>query len=177
MFGNVAFDPNDVAFYQLPEEMKGNKAIEEVNMTIRSEDHERGINNLLNILSCKCGFGQNHYKFENGNIQTATQVISENSDMYRTVNKNEIILEPILTELIRIIARLGRVIGINTDPDSKVAIEFDDSIIEDKASERQQDRSDMAAGVMTKVEYRAKWYGETEEEAKKHIVEDESVVE
>ena len=75
------------------------------------------------------------------------------------------------------IARLGRTIGINTNPESEIVIEFDDSIIEDKASERQQDRSDMAAGVMTKVEYRAKWYGETEEEAKKHIVEDESVVE
>lgn len=177
VFGHEAFDPNDVAFYQLPEEMKGNKAIEEVNMTIRSEDHERALNNLLNVLSCKCGFGQNHYKFENGNIQTATQVISENSDLYRSVNKHEIILNSVLDELIRIIARLGQVIGVHTDPDSEIAIEFDDSIIEDKASERQQDRSDMAAGVMSKAEYRAKWYGETKEEAKKHIVEDESVVE
>lgn len=178
IFGNAAFDPNDVTFYQLPEEMKNeNEAIKEVNMTIRSEDHERGINNALNMLSCKCGFGQNHYKFDSGNIQTATQVISENSDMYRSVNKHEIILESVLTELIRIIARLGMAIGVNTNPESEIVIEFDDSIIEDKASERQQDRSDMAAGVMTKVEYRAKWYGETEEEAKKHIVEDESVVE
>lgn len=179
LFGRVAFDPNDVAFYQLPEDTlkDGHEPIKEVNMEIRSEDHERGINNSLNILSCKCGFGQNHYKFDSGNIQTATQVISENSDMYRSMNKHEIILESVLTELIRIIARLGSMMGEGTDPDSEIVIEFDDSIIEDKSAERQQDRSDMAAGVMTKLDYRMKWYGETEEEAQKHIVQDESVIE
>lgn len=179
LFGRVAFDPNDVAFYQLPEDTlkDGHEPIKEVNMNIRSEDHERGINNSLNILSCKCGFGQNHYKFDSGNIQTATQVISENSDMYRSMNKHEIILESVLKELIRIIARLGQMTGVNADPDSEIVIEFDDSIIEDKSAERQQDRSDMAAGVMTKLDYRMKWYGETEEEAQKHIVQDESVIE
>lgn len=179
LYGRMAFDPNDVTFYQLSEEaMKdGNRPIYEVNMDIRSEDHERGINNSLNILSCKCGFGQNHYKFDSGNIQTATQVISENSDMYRSLNKHEIILEAVLKELIQIIARLGRIVGKDTDPDSDIAIEFDDSIIEDKAAERQQDRTDMAAGIMSKAEYRAKWYGETEEEAKKHVVPDEEVIE
>lgn len=170
--GEPAFDPNDAVFYQLPEDTlkDGGKPITEVDMQIRAEEHEKGINNALNMLSVKCGFGLNHYKFENGNIQTATQVISENSDMYRTINKHEIILRDVLEELIRIIARLGRVIGVGTDPETEIVVEFDDSIIEDKQSERQSDRQDVSMGAMGLAEYRAKWYGETEEEAARKIV-------
>lgn len=172
--GEPAFDPNDAVFYQLPEDTlkNGGKPIAEVDMKIRAEEHERGINNSLNMLSVKCGFGLNHYKFENGNIQTATQVISENSDMYRTINKHEIILRDVLEELIRIIARLGRVIGVGTDPETEIVVEFDDSIIEDKQAERQSDRQDVSMGALTLVEYRMRWYGETEEEARKHIVQE-----
>lgn len=179
MLGNEAFDPNDVVFYQLPEDAlkDGGKPITEINMDIRAEEHERAINNGLNLLSLKCGFGSEHYKFENGNIQTATQVISENSDMYRTKNKHEIILEKVLTELYRIIARLGGIIGAGTNPDSEIVINFDDSIIEDKQAERNEDRKDVAMGAMRLDEYRAKHYGETIEEAAKNLPEQNTVME
>lgn len=52
--------------------------------------------------------------------------------------------------------------------------EFSDSILTSEETERQQDRQDVNMGAMTLVEYRAKWYGETEEEAAKKII-DESV--
>ena len=174
ILGNPVFDPNDVVFYQLPEGylQEGGKPLETVDMELRADAHEKAINDNLNILSMKCGFGQNHYRFENGSIQTATQVISENSDMFRTINKHELILEPVLDELIRIIARLGGVLGVNTDPDTEIVVDFDDSIIEDKQAERQSDRQDVSMGAMTLVEYRAKWYGETEEEAAKNIVQE-----
>ena len=174
LLGNPVFDPNDVVFYQLPEGYlkDGGKPIESVDMDLRADAHEKAINDNLNILSMKCGFGQNHYRFENGSIQTATQVISENSDMFRTINKHELILEPVLNELIRIIARLGGVLGVNTDPNTEIVVDFDDSIIEDKQAERQSDRQDVSMGAMTLVEYRAKWYGETPEEAKKHVIQE-----
>lgn len=171
--GNPVFDPDDVVFYQLPDgALKDGKPLEEVNMTIRADEHEKAINDNLNMLSMKCGFGQNRYKFDNGGIQTATQVISENSDMYRSVNKHELILESVIDELIRIIARLGRVLKQPVNPDTAVVVDFDDSIIEDKVAERQSDRQDVSMGAMTLTEYRAKWYGETEQEAAKHVIDD-----
>lgn len=177
-WGNPVFDPNDVVFYQLPEGYlkDGGKPLETVDMNLRADEHEKAINDNLNMLSMKCGFGQNHYKFENGSIQTATQVISENSDMYRTINKHELILEPVLDELIRIIARLGQILGINTNPDTEIVINFDDSIIEDKQAERQSDRQDVSMGVMSHAEYRAKWYGETLEEAQSKLPEQNQVM-
>ena len=179
LWGNPVFDPSDVVFYQLPEGYlkEGGKPLETVDMNLRADEHEKAINDNLNMLSMKCGFGQNHYKFENGSVQTATQVISENSDMYRTINKHELILEPVLDELIRIIARLGQILGINTNPDTEIVINFDDSIIEDKQAERQSDRQDVGMGVMSHAEYRAKWYGEALEVAQSKLPEQNQVME
>ena len=44
-------------------------------------------------------------------------------------------------------------------------------MIVDAEEERNQDRSDVAMGVMRLEEYRAKWYGETLEEAAKNLPE------
>ena len=43
------------------------------------------------------------------------------------------------------------------------SFEWDDSIVVDSEKARQTDRADVAMGAMTLVEYRMKWYGETEE--------------
>ena len=172
--GNPTFDSNDTVFYQLPEDYMTNAKdpIKEVNMELRTEAHSKAINDDLNYLSFKCGFGTERYKFDGGNITTATQVISENSDLYRSIVKHELILSDVLKELIRIIIRLG--IAANTPGlklDTEITIAFDDSIIEDKKSERQDDRQDVSMGVMRLEEYRAKWYGETLEEAAKKLPE------
>lgn len=46
---------------------------------------------------------------------------------------------------------------------------FKDSILTDETEERNNDRSDVAMGVMSVLEYRMKWYNETEEQAKKNL--------
>jgi hypothetical protein len=47
----------------------------------------------------------------------------------------------------------------------EVAYAWDDSIIVDKDQERQVDLLDVQGGLMSKVEYRMKWFGETEDQA------------
>lgn len=176
--GNAVFDENDTIFYILPEDgLAPNESMHEVDMNLRVDEHSKAITDDLNLLSMKCGFGMNRYRFESGSIQTATQVVSENSDMFRTIQKHELKLGSVLEELFRIIARLGVVIGLPLDPEAEITINFDDSIIEDKEAERTSDRADVAMGAMPLYEYRAKWYGETEEEAKKMVVENTEVIE
>ena len=68
-------------------------------------------------------------------------------------------------------------LGEGTKEDAEITIDFDDSIIEDKTTERQQDRQDVSMGVMGLAEYRAKWYGETEEEAASRLPEQNVVME
>lgn len=168
--GNPTFDTTDTVFYRLPDDYlkdaNGNGPIKEVNMELRVDQHSKAIDDDLNYLSFKCGFGPRRYRFDGGNIQTATQVISENSDMYRTVQKHELILDDVIKELIRVIIRLGITASVpGLKEDTEITIDFDDSIIEDKQTERNEDRKDVAMGAMGLPEYRAKWYGETEEVA------------
>lgn len=172
--GEQVFDPNDTVFYQLPEDFfkDSREAMREVDMKLRVTEHEDAINNDLNLLSFKCGFGTQFYRFERGNVVTATQVISENSDLYRSVVKHEIILRSVLEDLIRVIIRLGKAANIgDLVEDTDITIGFDDSIIEDSSAERQEDRQDVAIGAMGLAEYRAKWYGETIEQAQQNLPE------
>lgn len=174
--GNAVFDPEDTVFYELPEDYfkssNSKEAMREVNMELRIEEHSRAINDDLNWLSLKCGFGTDRYKFENGGVKTATEVISENSDMFRSLQKHELVLERVLLQLLRTIIRTGIRIGVSgLNENTEITIAFDDSIIEDKTTERQNDRQDVAMGAMSLAEYRAKWYGETPEQAQANLPE------
>ncbi len=166
--GEPVFDASDVTYYVLPEDLGNDGAvITPIDMTLRTADHTTGIQTMLDLLSSKCGFGESHYRFDGGNLTTATQVISENSTLFRTIKKHEIILEQAIKELCHIILHLGNTaMGAGLNEEAAVTIDFDDSIIEDKTSERSNDRQDLAAGIMNDWEYRAKWYHEDEETAK-----------
>lgn len=167
--GEPVFDTDDMVFYVLPEDFNAENGaiITPIDMSLRTAEHSTGIQDQLNMLSSKCGFGEVHYRFDGGSVATATQVISENSTMFRTIKKHEIILESVLVELCRIILRLGNTaMNAGLNEDVEISIDFDDSIIEDKTAERANDRQDLAAGILNRWEYRAKWYNEDEETAK-----------
>lgn len=166
--GNPIFDPNELYYYVLPEDTTDGDIIQPIDMTLKTVEHNTGLQDMLNLLSSKCGFGENHYRFDNGNIATATQVISENSTMFRTIKKHEIILNDVLEELCRIILRLGNsIMGAGLNEDVKISIDFDDSIIEDTRTELQDMRADVSAGLIRGELYVAKKYGVSEEEARK----------
>ena len=179
--GSPVFDPDDTVFYELPEDYfsqaKSKEAIREVNMELRIEEHSKALNDDLNWLSLKCGFGTERYKFEGGGVKTATEVISENSDMYRSLTKHELVLNRVLIQLVKTIIRAGISAGISgLDENTDIVIGFDDSIIQDKEAEMQKDFQMLGAGIMRPDEFRAKWMGETLEEARKNLPTQESEV-
>ena len=174
--GESFFDENDLTFYILPEDSQNGDVIKEIDMKLRTAEHSIGIQDALNALSSKCGFGENHYRFDRGSVATATQIISENSTMFRTIKKHEIILEDVLKELCRIILRLGNLVEGGLNENVEISIDFDDSIIEDKETEFNRDARMVSMGVMNAWEFRAKWMNEDEETAKAALPSMESLV-
>ena len=161
----------------LPEDGGSGNVIEEIDMSLRTEEHSKGIQDMLNALSSKCGFGENHYKYERGSIATATQVVSENSALFRTLKKHEIVLEEVLDELCRIILRLGNTyMNAGLDEDVEISIDFDDSIIEDKETEFNRDARMVTMGILNDWEFRMKWMNEDEATAKAAIPKMETLV-
>lgn len=91
-------------------------------------------------------------------------------NMVKAIQKN---LEDCLDDLVYALAFYN---GLTTSGYEFICT-FKDSILVDEETERQQDRADVGMGVMSKAEYRAKWYGETLEEAEKNLPEEAGVIE
>lgn len=120
------FDPDDTVYYQMPADRSSDMNLTEVDMTIRAADHELGIQRCLDVLSMKCGMGTGRYKFDSsGGVKTATEVISDKSDLYQNRQRNAIVVERAILGMVRAVSFLdiGREINATVD--------FDDSIIED----------------------------------------------
>ncbi|MCI9405946.1 MAG: phage portal protein [Oscillospiraceae bacterium] len=162
-----AFDANDLVFYQLPGDPE-TPFIKEIQPDIRAQQMQIGINDNLNLYSIKCGFGEKHFRFDGtSTAATATEVISQNSKMFRTLKKHEIVLEAALKHLCKLILLMGRdYLKKPLNPDAEIVIDFDDSIIEDTQATLNDMRMDVASGILKPEYYLSKKYGVTEEEAK-----------
>lgn len=169
-----SFDGSDQVIYELPESPDGKPLIYSPNDPLRSQDIISGIQTEIQILGAKVGLGNDYYNFEKGRVMTATQVVSEKSDTFRNIKKHELVLENGIRTIVKAIIYCNNTftndqtikLGENEEPE----IIFDDSIIEDKTTEKDNDRKDLEAGVLTKVEYRMKWYAEDENEAQKKVL-------
>lgn len=165
------FNTGDRVFWAVQGDTDGKETIHDIDMSLRASEHQTGLNDALNILSVKCGFGKGHYKFDNGVVKTATEVISADSELYKTLKKHESMMKSALTGMVESIAFLN---GKKYPVD--VEIDFDDSIIQDKDAERKQDMADIAIGAMSIAEYRSKYYNETIEEATANIPQTADVI-
>lgn len=161
------FDPKDTLYYRLPhddnaKDGKGEPLIKIEDTTLRATEHQIAIQDDWNQLSLKCGLGIERYKFEKGRVMTATQVISEKSDVAQTIRRHEILLRHRILTLVRSMIYLFNAFTDKKFSDELVDIKFEDGIIEDTETQKNSDRVDVDKGVMSRVEYRVKWYGEDE---------------
>ena len=173
--GEPLFDANDLVFYILPEDSSNGSTIHEIAATLRVDQHVAGLQIALDLLGLKCGFGPNHWKFDAGHITTATQIISANSEEYRTQQKHQLVLESLLIRFTRTMLRLGRdFLNLPLDPDIPVSVDFDQSTVENAGEEFERDIQMLDHGILSKEEFRMKWINEDAETAAKAIKENGS---
>ena len=173
--GEPLFDANDLVFYILPEDSSNGSTIHEIAATLRVDQHVSGLQIALDLLGLKCGFGPNHWKFDAGHITTATQIISANSEEYRTQQKHQLVLESLLIRFTRTMLRLGRdFLNLPLDPDIPVSVDFDQSTVENAGEEFERDIQMLDHGILSREEFRMKWINEDAETAAKAIKENGS---
>lgn len=120
-----AFDASDTVYYQMPGDRDSNLKLTEVDMSIRANEHELAVQRSLDVLALKTGLGTGRYQFDSSGVKTATEVISDKSDLYQNRQKNAIIVNAALIDMVEAIAFL------DAGKEVEVSIDFDDSIIED----------------------------------------------
>ena len=166
------FDPMETGFYYTADNEEGKPHVQTKSDDLRYDSQVLGLNTQLNYCAMKCGLGQNFFNFTGGSVMTATQVVSENSDLYRNVRKHEILLENLLFKLTKTVIYASNTFTnepIGEVADEDITIQFDDSIIEDKGAEMLRDKTDVSEGLMSRVEYRVKWYGEDSDTATANV--------
>ena len=167
----LVFDPNDTTIYQLPTGATKDDLIQTDSDTLRTGQQIDALNTALNILGNKVGFGENHYHFDGTNLSTATAVVSSNSKMFRRKKKLEIGYESAVYDLVKAICYASSEFGTYNINSDEIAIQFDDSIIEDKESESNRAMMEVSSGLISRIEYRMKIFGETKEIAEQAIKE------
>ncbi|GAB5081337.1 hypothetical protein Osc1_05100 [Hominimerdicola sp. 21CYCFAH17_S] len=94
--------------------------------------------------------------------KTATEVKSSKQRKYDTVTAIQENLRSCLDDLCYALAFYNCL----TQSGYKFSVNFEDSVLTDDETKRNQDRQDVAMGVMPLWEYRMRWYGEDEATAK-----------
>lgn len=155
------FDTNDTEFFALPVGADGGMDLKEINMNLRIGEHAQGLTRLLGLLSDKCGLGSDRYRFEAAGIKTATQVISEKSELFQNLRKHELLLRNALCNLAKSVLLLD-----GCKEEVAVEVAFDDGIISDRQADFAERLQLLQAGVMQPYELRMWYWNEGEPQAK-----------
>ena len=155
------FDKNDKVYQAINAEMK--EPVKEIDFTLRYQEHIDSINADLNWLSENVGLGSNYYKFDGAGTKTATEVMSENSQAFRTKVHYQTIVNDCVYDLVQAICELE---GIKTN---KITIIPDDSIIEDKDKEITRAQMEVSQGLRSKKSYLMDIKGMSEDEAEEEL--------
>ena len=158
------FDPQDEVFYSLPGDDVA--PIQEVNGALRVAEHNTALQTQLNLLSSATGLGDSGFTWQRDGVSTATQIISENSDMFRTLKKHELVLREAVVGLAKGLLYIeSRYKDPALRPDVEITVDFDDSIIEDTAEIRRQAMLELQTGLIDPIEYYQRVYHMTEDQA------------
>lgn len=157
------FEPNDTVYYMMPGDNTDNMKLTEVDMTIRANEHELGIQRCIDLLSFKCGMGTGRYRFESGGVKTATEVISDKSDLYQNRQKHCLLVNDVIVNLVRAISVLDKGTPV------EATVDFDDSIIEDGNAVIDKNIKLVTGGLRSKISAIMEINKCSEEEAKKEL--------
>jgi A118 family predicted phage portal protein len=159
------FDKNDRTYVAI-NGMK-DQPIKEICFDYRYKECIDSINAELNWYASALGFGEEFYKFDGNGQATATEIISQNDDAFRTKQVYETVIKDVIIDLVKSVCYLE---GIEISED-EIEITMDYSRFENQTATQARLEREVAKGITGKVEYRVKVYGETEDIAKQKIEE------
>ena len=133
---------------------------------IRDISYFNGWNHLMRMIEFDCNLAYGTISDPNNTDKTAEEIKASKQRSYSFVQSCQTALQHALEDLVDAIAFWCDLYHLCPSGTYQTSFDWDDSIVTDVESERQSDRLDVSMGAMPLWEYRMKWYGETEEQAK-----------
>ena len=171
------WDPNDAVF--VPVNSKDDtSSFKDLSINIRNEQYEGAMDFFLRELENDLKLSPGTFTVTPSGVQTATEVVTNNSKTYQTRSSYLTMLEKTIDQLVYAIAELFQNGDLwsdgkarwNGDLDSLVITpDFNDGVFVDQEAQRSADLQAVQASVMPKIQFIMRNYDLSEEEAKKWL--------
>ena len=145
----------------------------EFSPALRDGGYLNGLNEYKRAVEFVVGLAYGDISDPQSIDKTATEIRAAKSRKYNTVSAIQENLRRCLDDLLYALAFWNGM----TSARYELSCTFKDSILADEQSERDEDRKDLAAGILRPEEYRAKWYGESVETALANLPDTAQVLE
>ncbi len=143
------FDADDEVYVAI--EGMEDQPVKEISSDLRAEAYISAINADLKYLSSGLRLGNDFYSFDKDGLKTATEVVSENSDTFRTKVQHQIPIYDCLYDLIATICEMENISY------KEISITFDDSIVQDEDALIKRGIELYNAGLISKEKFMKKY--------------------
>lgn len=147
-------------------ELSGDDYFHDWAPTLREVSFLKGLDAILKRIEYQCGLAYGTLSDPQTVDKTATEIKISKQRTATTITDTQKAFEQALDQLIYAINVWTSIEGLAPEGNYEIGYNWDDSIIIDKELQKQQDLLDLGRGVMSKLEYRMRNHGETEEQAR-----------
>ena len=155
------------------EDGKDKELLKEYSPEMRDEAFSRGLEKYYRNIEFSVGLAYGDLSDVQFTEKTATEIKSAKARKYNRVTAIQEKLSECLEDFAAGLAFYNGMLRSGYEFSCK----FNDSILTDEETERQQDRQDVSMGAMQLWEYRMKWYNEDEATAKAAVQQPAEVIE
>ena len=162
---SIPFGKSDCTVFR--KVMSTEDTIQEFAPALRTSSQAEAFRVALQMLGDLTGFGISYFDMDDsrGFVRTATEVSSDNSALMRNIRRHENALEGAIAGIAKAVMSVSRSFGESIPDEGSMRVQYDDSIVQDVAAEKEQDMREVGV-TMAAWEYRVKWYGEEESVAR-----------
>lgn len=183
MSGAPAFDPDDDVFMKVGKTRDGKPIIEDLTNDIRVQQYSESLQVFVREFENNIGLSQGTLSTDaTKSDKTATEVVSDNSETYRTRSSYITQVEKQIKELIISIVQLATKPELFDNQKAPLSVDlvnnpleinlhFDDGVFVDKDKQLEEDLKVAMAGFMPKKQFLMRNYGLSEDDADKWLAE------
>ena len=156
---------NERLFRSVDAEQRDHDLYSVFSPAIRDANYINGLNQILMRIEDHCGLARGTLSDPNTEARTATELKIVKQRTYTTVADNQKALENCLKNVVRAMDKYATLYKLAPEGDYDVSFEWDDSIITDSEQQMGERMTLLDAGLMSKIEFRMWYFGETKEQA------------
>ena len=174
------FDPTDEVYQALMTDDIESLKITDNTVELRIDELVEALNAHLRLFCLQTGFSPNTFSFDlKAGIKTATEVVSENSKTYSTVEDNKAMITPAIKGLVDNIITIARLYNVSFEGEEvnswfensgySVNIAWQDGVVEDRQTIVNRAIQMLANGVMSRKSFMINVMGLTPEQADEEL--------